>query len=165
MARYNRSPEYKARVKIRNQRPEVAAERKAYLAEYNKRPDVVEKRKCWGRERRAREHKKLGSKVWIWSLHHHAKARAAKAGVPFDEVAVRELLENPPTHCPVFGWKFSPGGGKQTDDSPSLDRIKPVRGYVRGNIALISHRANAIKRDANAAELRAVADWLETVEQ
>lgn len=43
----------------------------------------------------------------------------------------------------------------------SLDRIVPSLGYVPGNVAVISHRANRIKSDATADELRAVADWLD----
>jgi hypothetical protein len=43
-------------------------------------------------------------------------------------------------------------------NSPSFDRINndPAIGYVRGNVNIISQRANQIKSDATAAELQAV---------
>lgn len=40
-------------------------------------------------------------------------------------------------------------------DSPSLDRKDPAKGYVKGNVWVISYRANAIKQDATLAELLA----------
>ena len=45
--------------------------------------------------------------------------------------------------------------------NPSLDRIRPELGYIVGNIAIISMRANLIKQDASAEELRQVASWTE----
>jgi hypothetical protein len=111
--------------------------------------------------RRKREHAKLGSKVWVHSIVRHAQERAEKAGVPFDGAAVLEFVSNPPTHCPVFGMEFNPGGRKKYA-SPSLDRLRPELGYVRGNLALISLHANRIKNSATAKEIRTVADWLDT---
>ena len=51
-----------------------------------------------------------------------------------------------------------------TDDSPSLDRIVPELGYVTSNVRVISWRANAIKRNACADEIEAVALWLRSLE-
>ena len=47
--------------------------------------------------------------------------------------------------------------------SPTLDRIVPSLGYVPGNVVVISHKANSIKSNATAAEIRAVADWLDDI--
>jgi hypothetical protein len=46
-----------------------------------------------------------------------------------------------------------------------VDRINPALGYVPGNIAVISWRANNLKRDAAAAELRRIADWMDAQEK
>lgn len=65
--------------------------------------------------------------------------------------------------CPVFGVPFAYGRRVDREahpNSPSLDRIDPIKGYVVGNIAVISWRANAVKRDATIKELEAVAAWL-----
>jgi hypothetical protein len=35
-------------------------------------------------------------------------------------------------------------------------------GYVRGNVTIISNRANRIKNDASLDEVRKVVSWLET---
>ena len=47
-----------------------------------------------------------------------------------------------------------------TDASPSVDRIRGELGYVRGNICVISWRANKLKADATAEELEAIAAYI-----
>lgn len=44
-------------------------------------------------------------------------------------------------------------------NSPSLDKIVPELGYVKGNIVVVSLRANQIKSDATIEELQAVAKF------
>ena len=38
-----------------------------------------------------------------------------------------------PTHCPILGIELIKGGtGVQTFNSPSIDRIDPNKGYIKG---------------------------------
>lgn len=143
--------------KERNQR----SERRAYFSEYNRRPEVRARLRPRNAADQRRERSKLGSKRWRRHLYLHALKRAKECGLPFDEGAVLKLLTDPPTHCPVLGIEFTPGGGRgRRNSAPSLDRILPENGYVAGNIALISFRANRIKSDATLAELQSVVQWL-----
>lgn len=84
-----------------------------------------------------------------------AKQRAKRTGVEFDlthdDVTVPDL-------CPVFGTPLVPGDG---DNAPTLDRIRNTEGYVRGNVVVVSMRANRMKSDSSVAELRALADFYE----
>lgn len=65
-----------------------------------------------------------------------------------------------PTVCPVLGIPLKYEGNEgAADDAMSIDRIDPAKGYVQGNIALVSQRANRIKNDATPAELRKIADF------
>lgn len=70
-----------------------------------------------------------------------------------------------PANCPVFGIPLRPvqlGTGKRYarfDNSPSVDRIDSTKGYVPGNVAVISWKANRLKSNATPAELRALADF------
>ncbi len=88
-----------------------------------------------------------------------ARARAREFNLPFD-LEPQDILI--PSVCPVLGIPLVSGAGrgKFGKGSPSLDRIKPELGYVRGNVAVISYRANAIKQDANSAEIFLVARWV-----
>lgn len=65
-----------------------------------------------------------------------------------------------PTHCPVFGKRFEDGGQGFHPWSPSIDKRDPRKGYVRGNIQVISMYANAMKRNATPKELRQFAEWV-----
>ena len=89
-----------------------------------------------------------------------AKQRAKESGVPF-AISLDDI--NIPDRCPALGIPLVRGKGKTHAGSPSLDRIIPSLGYVQGNVAVISHRANIIKQNATAEELRAVALWVERV--
>ena len=69
-----------------------------------------------------------------------------------------------PEFCPVLGIKldyFRKGRGKQTDYSPSFDRIDPNQGYTPENTRIISNRANRIKNDGTAEEHRKIAAYME----
>lgn len=70
-----------------------------------------------------------------------------------------------PTHCPVLGIEldYSHGtkGGKMQPNSPSVDRIDSTKGYVPGNIAVISARANTLKSNATIHELRRLVRYME----
>jgi len=92
------------------------------------------------------------------------KTRARRKGLPVD-VDLEYLESIAADECPVFKTPFVWGqacNGKHAPnpDGPSLDRIIPELGYVRGNLVFISNRANSIKQDVTELELYAVADWL-----
>lgn len=94
-------------------------------------------------------------------MWYRARARARRKDIPFD-IEQRDVVT--PAVCPVLGIPIACGDvgrGYPTDNSPSLDRIDPSRGYVRGNIVVMSMRANRIKNDATLAELRALVAYLE----
>lgn len=97
----------------------------------------------------------------ISAFKSHAQQRAKKNGLSFD-LDIGYLLSIASDNCPVFKQKFRWGRhkGKSTDFTPSLDRIVPQLGYVRGNVAFISVKANRVKNNATEKELYAVADWL-----
>jgi hypothetical protein len=117
---------------------------------------------CYNREqnvkRLARDYpdpKTLKPEYLLWSA---AKFRAKRDKVPFD-IDYTDIII--PTHCPVLGIKLKKGIGKPTDNSASLDKIIPSKGYVRDNIRVISFRANSIKRDATVEELQKVLKYVE----
>lgn len=94
------------------------------------------------------------------SMLRSARARAAKKGLPFN-ITLSDF--HIPETCPLLGTEITLGAGKEyRDTAPSLDRVVPGMGYVKGNVLVMSARANRIKNDATAAELRKIADFLET---
>jgi len=103
-------------------------------------------------------------KTWIVAAVGRAKSRAKEKGMPFD-LTTRYLISILTTHCPVFGTEFVfVGGVVATPQSPSLDRLDPGKGYTKGNVVVISVKANTIKSAYTAEDIAKVADWLKTYE-
>lgn len=84
---------------------------------------------------------------------YHAKGRAKKYGIPFN-ISVEDIFI--PNLCPVLGIRLFKGDKVLHDGSPTLDRIVPEKGYVKGNVVVISHKANRIKNNGTLEELEAV---------
>lgn len=87
-----------------------------------------------------------------------AQRRAKRDGLPCtitrDDIVIPEC-------CPVLRVKLVAGNRKgPRPDAPSLDRIDPKLGYIPGNVQVISHMANSMKRDATAEQLISFADWV-----
>lgn len=92
-------------------------------------------------------------------LFYRARTRAQERGVPFD------LMPDDidvPTHCPVLGLPLQVNHESRgsTRSSPTLDRLVPSKGYVKGNVVVISALANRIKQDAGSEEILKVGQWL-----
>ena len=100
-------------------------------------------------------------------LLRRCKSRAEAKGVPF-ALTVADVTV--PDVCPVLGipirsgsqpWRAKCFGGES--DAISIDRIDPAKGYVPGNIAVISWRANRLKNDATLEELEALVRWMRSI--
>lgn len=94
-------------------------------------------------------------------LWRGARERAVKKGIPFD-IDVEDIVI--PTVCPILGIQIYPGfrkenGNRFSDNSPSLDRIDNTKGYTKGNVMVISWRANRLKGNATIEELRMFCEY------
>jgi hypothetical protein len=98
------------------------------------------------------------------AMYAAARSRASKGGYPFT-ISLSDI--SIPSTCPVLGITLKRHKGTRSgpsDTAPSLDKMVPSLGYVPGNIRVISMRANRIKTDATADELRAVLRYMEGVQ-
>jgi hypothetical protein len=86
-----------------------------------------------------------------------AKGRAKVRNLEFN-LEINDILI--PEYCPILGVKLTVGVISHKDKfGPSLDRIDNTKGYIKGNIMIISKRANAMKNDASLEELKAFAKY------
>ena len=97
--------------------------------------------------------------AWAVSARGGCKVRSEKKGSPFN-VSSAYILSITPDECPVFKTKFIFIGQKTCPESATIDRLDPKKGYVEGNIAVISMRANTIKNAYGSEEIFKVAEWL-----
>lgn len=151
---------------FRNSNPERAREhyRKSAKQQYDKNPQKNNQgTMCWRQKNRAdylasckRVYEKQKTTPQIRMLQG-AKNRAKKYGLPFDITAKDIII---PECCPVLGHLLD---RKSRDSTPSLDRIVPQKGYVKGNIIVISCRANVIKNNATVDEIFAVANFFKKI--
>lgn len=109
-------------------------------------------------ELKAQRQRRRCAETWPTEILRDIRARCKRSGLPFDlqpsDIAV-------PDRCPITGEPFVFGhvGHPQ---SPSVDRRDPALGYICGNVAVISRRANTIKSDCVDPQVfRRLADWLE----
>src|SRR5579885_873938 len=89
-------------------------------------------------------------------IFQHARKRAKEKNIPFD-ITADDLVV--PKFCPILGIELCVNEKHAKDNSISLDRIVPELGYVRGNVAIISYKANTIKNNASIEDLEKVLCW------
>ena len=85
------------------------------------------------------------------NLLRYAKQRANEKNLPYN---IDEEDIYIPSHCPLLGIPL----GTTFDGTPTLDRIIPRYGYTKGNVLVISARANRIKSNASIHEILTVAE-------
>lgn len=97
---------------------------------------------------------------WARAAISTARARARRFGLAF-AITAADLRSIAPTHCPALGFALDYSRGRIViqDDSPTVDRIIPPLGYVLGNIAVVSNKANNAKGRCSPEELFAVGRW------
>lgn len=112
---------------------------------------------CLRRDRAGGLYRKHGlSKTAQYTMFYDARKRSIALSLPFD-IAPDDIVV--PAECPVLGIPLVQGGDRNS--APSLDRVIPSLGYTKGNIRVISFRANRLKSDATLDELRRVLAYVE----
>lgn len=86
-----------------------------------------------------------------YPMWRSAKGRARLEGVEFS-ITPRHVTI--PETCPLLGIPLVKGLGKSHDNSPTLDRIEPSKGYIPPNVWVISYKANRAKSNLSIQELR-----------
>ena len=97
------------------------------------------RRELWNSPR-AVDHKRLLANI------RGMRKRAKREGVPFDlNAPFLNSIYPADGLCPVFRTPMVRGAESGRDNSPSIDRIKPSKGYVVGNVRWVSNGANRLR--------------------
>lgn len=95
---------------------------------------------------------------YVYAMLKRAENRAKRKGISFELTASDIVI---PKVCPILGTELVIGAGQgPSDASPSLDRISLDRGYVPGNVEVISMKANRIKSDVSIEDIEKVLEYL-----
>lgn len=157
---YNSSPE------VLERKRELA---KRYREEIKRNPERLAQQKSrrakyWAEnkerqlEQRYDKRRQDPRRELINSIRSRARARGLEFDIDVDDIVI-------PDRCPILGIPLSVGIGTRTDSSPSVDRINNDRGYVKGNVQVISFRANRIKNDASLEEMQKIVEYLKEINQ
>jgi hypothetical protein len=136
---------------------------------YNK--EWYQKTRDQNREKDILRYRKM-KKEQPWILAYRAvKTRAKKKNMEFN-LTEDYLMSIWSLTCPVLGIPLYPAvyesGNSRTgskakphDNSPTIDRIDSSKGYIIGNVCIMSYRANMIKNCGTIDEHRAIVRFLE----
>lgn len=114
----------------------------AYNKEYNAQNYSTESRR-----QRYRQNIRL-------ELFNGAKARSKNIGRDFD-IDVEDIVI--PESCPILGI---PLDTSDRNHAPSLDRKDNDRGYVKGNVFIISKKANRLKSDGSIEDFQKIIKYM-----
>ena len=128
---------------IQNTSERVARRRELELKR-RENPEYVKHRNKKDRERR---HSNVESykKAMLSSARSRARSKNLDFNIDVSDIELPEV-------CPLLGIPLSINASNK-EFSYSLDRIDSSKGYVRGNVWVISDRANRLKNNATLEEL------------
>ena len=101
-------------------------------------------------------------------LSNSVRKRAKKNKIPIDLdfISFPNMLDwlkhQPRCECckVMFNMGYKNGKKGPRNDSPSIDKFHPDKGYVKGNVFLICWRCNKLKSDGTIREFELLIDWL-----
>lgn len=128
----------------------IEARRKYFRDYYHKNKERLRKRDRAGDRHRKFEFRRANAELY---LLYSARKRARDRGLPYN-IELSDIKI--PAICPLLGMPISPNVGGKTParNSPTVDRIVPEKGYVKGNVRVVSFLGNVMKRDASPEQIR-----------
>lgn len=88
-------------------------------------------------------------------IYNRIKSRCSKNNIEFN-LELEDIII--PEKCPILNKPFVYG---DTNWTYSVDRINNSKGYIKGNIQIISNRANRLKGDFTINEFQKITNYLE----
>ena len=119
----------------------------AYARSWYKKEERPCRKAAMERQRLKRE-KDIQYRLWTHS-RKSARERELEHTISVEDIHV-------PEYCPVFKVPMEYKG----PFTPTLDRIDSSKGYVKGNVQVLSWKANTMKSNATSQELILFALWV-----
>jgi len=94
-------------------------------------------------------------------LYQHAYKRAKKKNLPFNITQKYiETIFSVDNKCPILRYSFKTNVQGGNKFSPTLDKIDPSKGYIKGNVRVISMLANNMLSNSTKEELNRFKNYL-----
>jgi hypothetical protein len=94
-------------------------------------------------------------------IFNKRKNAARREGILFD-IDFEYMFSLPSENCAILNMPLSwcELSDKPRDNTPSIDKIIPEKGYVKGNVAWVSYRANSLKGNGTLDEHAAIVEYI-----
>lgn len=101
---------------------------------------------------------------WIQRTKFNAKKSNARSLGDAWDLEFGDLIW--PTHCPILGMELNYyADGMRVESSPSFDQIIPGKGYIPGNVQIVSWRANRLKNNGTWQEHLLIGEYMKKLEE
>ena len=138
----------------RRKKVQKAAYARRYRAEHLEQMRAYERSPERHAKQRVAESRPLArARRLVRAARRRAKILGREFTITYKDIVI-------PDRCPVLGTPLIEHG--LVVNSPSIDRIDNTRGYVPGNVCVISFRANWVKNNATLEEISSVAKYLQS---
>ena len=107
-------------------------------------------------ENRRKLHRADPRKVMLTHARKRAKIKSLDFNIDSSDIIIPEL-------CPLLNIPIFVSDKKVGPNSPTIDRIVCEKGYIKGNVIVISHKANCAKNDLTIEELELLLSNLKRV--
>jgi hypothetical protein len=107
-------------------------------------------------EKRKELHRKDPRKIMLMNARQRAKQKGLDFNIELSDIVITEM-------CPLLNIPMYVSDIKIGPNSYSLDRIDSTKGYIKGNIMVISHKANTAKGNLSLNELELLVNNLKEV--
>lgn len=97
-------------------------------------------------ERKRESHRKDPRRNMLSRAKKRAKARGFDFNLDLDDIKI-------PDRCPLLNIPIKVGTQDDYSHSPTLDRIDNSKGYIKGNVWVLSMKANSMKNSSSFKEL------------
>jgi hypothetical protein len=143
LARYNASPAQKASQEAYDATPKSKTTR----AKYRTTPARKASLKAYAGTPKGR------ANILLLSSRKSAKLRGLEHTISLSDIIGPEV-------CSVYGIRLDCSAGPRAQDLPSLDRIDNAKGYIPGNVRVISWAANYDKGRLSLERARALVSYM-----
>jgi hypothetical protein len=92
-------------------------------------------------------------RIMVYSARERSKHLGIECTISVEDIEM-------PTHCPILGIKLDFSRRRQKPASPSLDRVDVTKGYVPGNVRVVSQKANRLKNDLTPETIQKISDYM-----
>lgn len=97
-------------------------------------------------------------KIRLQNIKTRAKKKGFEFNITLDDIIAPDKC--PILNIPIFIKEIATNITGASPNAPSVDRIDNTKGYIKGNVQVISFKANSMKNNATPEELLQFAFWV-----